>query len=779
MASEELPAKWTQAYPPADTNPPTKAAEILDKALGIFTARHVKCENQIDIQRKMKVLQDLNKIHNEWVRECAFQVEGIKDVNGQPIVGRMETSGSWRLGIYEKDSDIDLVCIAPRFCTYDLFFGLLADKLTSDRRVTQFRPISGAFVPIMSFLFDSVDIDLLLVTLPHASTVPKDLDILNDELLNGMSEQSRRSFNGPRDTMVISQLIRSAGSRLRNPPEAKDREQNFLKAIRCVRHWAKKRYIYSNKMGYLGGINFNILVTMVVQYFPNQSAGQLFLNFFRLYASVDKDPSPEEENPAKRGVRWYNPVRLCKEQTGVNGSLDQEVYPNSTRGAVKGDMPIVTPSYPAYNSAGSVNTWSLGIMNEEFARAAGIATEIEQLAEEEASANRSSNHSHMDKIAALLEKLVEPSDFFWRPDYKHFLAVSIKHTVTDEASEATAQYFDDFKSITESMFRNIAVNTYWKNLGDFPLTRIHILSKPFDAEKIYAAGPPPAAESSIGDSDLDVMKQEEASGDNKSSSSVSSASSSEEYPKEATFWVAFVPDSHRYHDDIVQAGQLVRDLEGFVKQRFEKDNPGRAAGMSMTPMHCKQKELPDYVFDMGDYGKERAMLLRAERKQLKIDKRKQREEEQKKSQVEAAQANDDDKVEKAIDEQPQMGEQLEEAATAAATVAAAHDSALVAAAKPLWRAVVEAHRSLPILGKTGDVAVNLSIAAPPLRYGALKLALQTSAIAETIESKKRASSFEVVTNPALPKELAPLSVGRINGPFPKRIRGVALLEDED
>ena len=126
-----------------------------------------------------------------------------------------------------------------------------------------------------------------------------------------------------------------------------------------------------------------------------------------------------------------------------------------------------------------------------------------------------------------------------------------------------------------------------------------------------------------------------------------------------------------------------------------------------------------------------------------------------------------------------MGEQLEEAATAAATVAAAHDSALVAAAKPLWRAVVEAHRSLPILGKTGDVAVNLSIAAPPLRYGALKLALQTSAIAETIESKKRASSFEVVTNPALPKELAPLSVGRINGRFPKRIRGVALLEDED
>ena len=192
-------------------------------------------------------------------------------------------------------------------------------------------------------------------------------------------------------------------------------------------------------------------------------------------------------------------------------------------------------------------------------------------------------------------------------------------------------------------------------------------------------------------------------------------------------------------------------------------------------MHYKQKELPDYVFDMGDYGKKRAMLLRAERKKLKIDERKQREEEQKKSQVEAAQATDDDKVEKAVDEQPKMGEQSGEAATAAA----ARDSALVAAAKPLWRAVAEAHRSLPILGKTGDVAVNLSIAAPPLRYGALKLALQTNAIVETIDSKKRASPFEVVSNPALPKELAPLSVGRVDGPFSKRIRGVALLGDED
>ena len=49
-------------------------------------------------------------------------------------------------------------------------------------------------------------------------------------------------------------------------------------------------------------------------------------------------------------------------------------------GLAAGDMPIVTPSYPAYNSAGNVNPWTLRVMQEELARGSGLAKRAEALA---------------------------------------------------------------------------------------------------------------------------------------------------------------------------------------------------------------------------------------------------------------------------------------------------------------------------------------------------------------------------------------------------------------
>lgn len=42
-------------------------------------------------------------------------------------------------------------------------------------------------------------------------------------------------------------------------------QASFLAVLRVVRVWAKRRGLYANKMGYLGGVNFNILVAMICQ----------------------------------------------------------------------------------------------------------------------------------------------------------------------------------------------------------------------------------------------------------------------------------------------------------------------------------------------------------------------------------------------------------------------------------------------------------------------------------------------------------------------------------
>lgn len=67
------------------------------------------------------------------------------------------------------------------------------------------------------------------------------MDIDDDIVLRGVDPATLRSLNGPRTTNMIIRLI---------PDSARD---SFLAVLRVVRVWAKRRGMYANKMGYLGG----------------------------------------------------------------------------------------------------------------------------------------------------------------------------------------------------------------------------------------------------------------------------------------------------------------------------------------------------------------------------------------------------------------------------------------------------------------------------------------------------------------------------------------------
>jgi poly(A) polymerase len=275
--------------------------------------------------------------------------------------GQLFTSGSYRLGVHEPGADIDTILVAPNMCTRQDFFGAvleekedgtivrdpesLAERLRAHPDVTNFNPVEGAMIPLLTFDWEGVNIDLLFARLNSAS-VPPSLDIDNDSVLDGVDSATEKSLNGPRVTNLIAALVSGT-------PE---RYQTFLTVVRCVRKWAKARGLYSNKSGYWGGVNINICVALTVQLYPCACPASLLRKFFLLFKTW----------------RWPNPVMLTKPH---DAGLGLPVWsPNlATSRQV---APIITPAYPAMNSSVSISRQTNQIMLEEFDRGHAITDKL-------------------------------------------------------------------------------------------------------------------------------------------------------------------------------------------------------------------------------------------------------------------------------------------------------------------------------------------------------------------------------------------------------------------
>ncbi|CAF2090846.1 BnaA06g35040D [Brassica napus] len=367
----------------------TKALEKYLQDAGLY-------ESNDEALRREEVLGRLDEIVKTWIKKISRD-KGLSDETVEQANAKIFTFGSYRLKVHGPGADIDTLCVGPRYATRgNGFFGELHRMLSELPEVTELHSVPDAYVPLMGFKLNGVSIDLLYAKLP-LWIIPEDLDLSKDSILQNADEQTVRSLNGCRVTDKIFRLVPNI--------------QSFRTTLRCIRFWAKKRGVYSNVSGFLGGINWALLVARICQLYPNALPNMLVSRFFRVYTQW----------------RWPNPILLCSIDEDEGSSLGLQVWdPRRNPKDLLHKMPIITPAYPCMNSSYNVSASTLRIMTGEFQRGRDVCAAME---------------------ADQWDTLFEPFGFF--EAYKNYLQINI--------SASNVEDLKKWRGWVESRFRQLTL----------------------------------------------------------------------------------------------------------------------------------------------------------------------------------------------------------------------------------------------------------------------------------------------------------------------------------
>ncbi|KAL9271608.1 Nuclear poly(A) polymerase 1-like protein [Drosera capensis] len=213
---------------PISLGGPTEFDVMKTRELKKYLADVGLYESQEEAVSREEVLGRLDQIVKVWVKNVS-RAKGLNDQMVHEANAKIFTFGSYRLG--------------------EDFFGELRRMLSEMPEVKELHP-----VPVMKFKFNGVSIDLLYANLA-LWVIPEDLDITQDSMLQNADKRTVRILNGYRVTDQILRLVPNI--------------QNFHTTLRCMRFWAKRRGVYSIVAGFLGGINWALLVARICQLYPN------------------------------------------------------------------------------------------------------------------------------------------------------------------------------------------------------------------------------------------------------------------------------------------------------------------------------------------------------------------------------------------------------------------------------------------------------------------------------------------------------------------------------
>ena len=347
-----------------------------DGQLLAFCDEHVP---QGDGAPQRAALQRLKRLFTEWLHGDAFL---------------MYVSGSFRLGVYSEHADLDVVLVLPATTARGTVFAEGPSGFPAFLRratgVTDVMGLPNARVPLITAVVDGQDMDIMTVHL-RVARLPARADVLwCYEWMNGLDEASVRSFNGPRVTEV---LIRDfcAVEGLAKYGLARDA---FQTAVRLVRFWCKQRAVYSNKAGFLGGVNVALLMGWAVLQLREQdpvqsgtlsdppapvlSACALVRAFFMLLAHW-QPAVPLVLHTHVRDVKCPDWLLVYDNPPPPGGPTSAGAATVPGGGVPAGGAPepvhLSTPCFPRFNTMHAASRYTVNILWQELCRGAAIVAD--------------------------------------------------------------------------------------------------------------------------------------------------------------------------------------------------------------------------------------------------------------------------------------------------------------------------------------------------------------------------------------------------------------------
>ncbi|KAF2851096.1 hypothetical protein T440DRAFT_448913 [Plenodomus tracheiphilus IPT5] len=190
----------------------------------------------------------------------------------------MVAVGSYALGVWTVDSDLDCLCVGP--ISSKTFFKLARQRLikAQERGIRLLRKVEAKTGTMLELSVHGIAVDLQYCPAGRIAEKWSEFHDLpaSDPIFN-LSVLSLRKLKPYRDFLYIQRTVPSLSA--------------FRVAYRCIKLWAVQRGIYASKFGYLSGTHITLMLTWICKRLAydsgSVSAADIIVSFFNYYANFN------------------------------------------------------------------------------------------------------------------------------------------------------------------------------------------------------------------------------------------------------------------------------------------------------------------------------------------------------------------------------------------------------------------------------------------------------------------------------------------------------------